>query len=90
MADFPDDLMLICAQSLMAIEDSWSCEDEIDKLLSQVPLPKDSSQSGKLWDNELDKLLSGPISANLQTGASAEGTSGANRFATPVTDFSRD
>ena len=34
MADFPDDLMLICAQSLMAIEDSWSCEDEIDNYIS--------------------------------------------------------
>lgn len=86
MADLSDDLMSICTQSLMAVEDNWSCDDEIDKLLSQVPLPIDSFQSGKPWDDELDKLLSDPISANLQTGASAESTSGTNRFATPVTD----
>ena len=33
MADFPDDLSSICTQSLMAIEDNWNGEDEIDKLL---------------------------------------------------------
>ena len=42
MADFPDHLLLICTQNVMAVEDDWNCEDEIDKLLSQVPLSKDS------------------------------------------------
>ena len=54
MADFPDDLMSIYTQSLMAVEDKWNCEDEIDKLLSQVPLSTDSfpcNASEKPWDH---------------------------------------
>ena len=42
----------------MAIEDNWNCEDEIDKLFSQVPQPMDSFPSNELWDDEIDKLLS--------------------------------
>ena len=63
MADFPDDLMSICIESLVAVEDYWNCEDEIDKLLSQVPLPTASfpcNASEKPWDHELDQLLSDP------------------------------
>ena len=44
MADFPDDLMSVCTQSLMAIEDNWSCDDEIDKLLSKSFLPYKTDQ----------------------------------------------
>ena len=61
MADFPDDLLSICTQNLMAVKDNWNCEDEIDTLLSQVPLPMDSipsNEAGKPWDHELDQLLS--------------------------------
>ena len=61
MANFPSDLLSIYTQNLMVVEDNWNCEDEIDKLLSQVPLPTDSFPSnevGKPWDHELDQLLS--------------------------------
>ena len=93
MADFPDDLMSICTQSLMAVEKNWNCEDEIDKLLSQVPLRTDSfpcDASEKPWDHELDQLLSDPqpqlgSQSDSSTGHNAGQIVAANRFAKPAT-----
>ena len=93
MADFPDDLMSICTLSLMAMEDNWNCEDEIDKLLSQVPLPTDSfpcDASEKPWDHELNQVLSDPQpQLGSQSGSSTGHNAGqiivANRFAKPAT-----
>ena len=85
--------MSICMQSLVAVEDNWNCEDEIDKLLSQVPLPMDSfpcNASEKPRHHELDQLLSDPqpllgSQSGSSTGCNADQTIAANRFPKPAT-----
>ena len=58
MTDFLDDLLSICTQNLMAVEDDWNCEDEIDKLLASTHGPYLSNEAGKPWDHEIDELFS--------------------------------